>query len=435
MTKQGEQTMIKNKIFRLFIFCLFLQNSAFAIQELDRIVAIVNQEPITFQELNSGIKKALLFFEQNQIEPPEQNIIEKKVLDELIERKLIESYADNWNIKVQQEELDNLVKNIIDSNKITLEEFKNNLEMQDTSYENFLSSLKYEVILKKVKGREISSKLNISDFEIQKHKEKLSKITPDIYEISHILLKFSTDPTAIEKKEKREVAKTIINKLGKEDFKVLAYEYSDAPDSSEGGSLGRLKKSELPEIFIENLKGLKIGNISEPFESSNGVHIIKIDNIESLSNTAGKEQLVNKYKVRQIVLKTSEIYSENDVITKLKTYKNDIEGGADFSNYAKKYSEDFSSTNGGDIGWISSGYDKFLDQELSQLSLQEISEPFKTNLGWHIIQYTKMKTEDLSTESIDNQIKLDLINERTELIYQDWFAVLKSDSFIEYRNE
>ena len=436
MMKQDEQTMIRNKLFKFFILCLFLQNSAFAIQELDRIVAIVNKDPITYQDLNHGVNKALRFFELNKIDPPEQDVIEKKVLEELIEQKLIEAYAKDWNIKVQQDEVDNIIKNITDSNKISLEEFKENLNKQGSSYNDFVSSMRYEITLKKVKNREISSRLNISEFEIKKHREKLSKITPDIYDVSHILIKFSPDPTASEKKEKRLLADKILQDLNKQDFKTLAYEYSDAPDSSEGGYLGKMKKGELPEIFINNIEGLKAGDVSKVFESSNGIHIVKINNIESLgTESKGKKQLVNKYKIRQIVLKTSEVYSETDVITKLNNYKIDIENGADFTNYAKKYSEDFSSTNGGDIGWIASGYDQFLDKELSLLDVNEISNPFKTNLGWHIIQYTEMKTEDLSSESIDNQIRIDLINERTELLYQDWFANLKTEAFIEFRND
>ena len=435
MTKQGEQTMNKNKIFKLFIFCLFLQNSAFAIQELDRIVAIVNKEPITYQELDKGVQKALVFFEQNKITPPDENVIEKKVLDELIEKKLIEAYAQDWNIKVQQEEINNLVKNITETNQINIEQFRSNLLEQGSSYDEFVESLKFEIILKKVKNREISSKLNISDFELKKHKDKLAKITPDIYEISHILLKFSSDPTLNEKKGKRTLSEKIFEKIGKEDFKSLAYEYSDASDSTEGGYLGKMQKSELPEIFIDNIINLKAGDVSKPFESSNGIHIIKINNIESLGEKKGKKELVNKYKLRQIVLKSSEILSEDDVVKKLYSYKYDIENGAEFAVYAKKYSEDFSSTSGGEIGWIASGYDKFLDQELSQLSLNELSKPFKTNMGWHIIQYTEMKTEDISSESIDNQIKLDLINERTELLYEDWLASIKSKAFIELRND
>lgn len=404
-----------------------------AYQEMDRIIAIVNKNVITFNDLSEGVDKALLFFQQNSIEPPETSIIEKKVLDELIEQKIIEGYAEDWNIKASQEDIDSLIQNILSANEITLDELKSNLKQQNSSYDKLVKSLSYEIILKKVKNREISSKLNISDYEIKKHKEKMAKIKPDIYDLSHILVKFSSEPTAEEKKEKRKLGEEIFNKLKTEDFGKVAYEFSDSPDANEGGALGKLKQSELPEIFIEKINDLSAGEYSAPFESNNGIHIVKVNQIESYNEAKNSSQKIKKYFIKQIVLKTSEVASEDDVIKKLKRYKNEIESGADFSIIAKKYSEDFSATNGGEIGWISEGLDQNFDDQLSIIEKNEVSEPFKTDLGWHIIQYSDYKFDDIAAENIDNKIKFELINERTELLYQDWFSSLKAESFIEVR--
>jgi peptidyl-prolyl cis-trans isomerase SurA len=404
-----------------------------AYQEMDRIIAIVNKDVITFNDLSEGVDKALLFFQQNSIQPPETSIIEKKVLDELIEQKIIEGYAEDWNIKASQEDIDSLIQNILSANEITLDELKSNLKQQNSSYDKLVKSLSYEIILKKVKNREISSKLNISDYEIKKHKEKMAKIKPDIYDLSHILVKFSSEPTAEEKKEKRKLGEEIFNKLKMEDFGKVAYEFSDSPDANEGGALGKLKQSELPEIFIEKINDLSAGEYSTPFESNNGIHIVKVNQIESYNETKNSSQKIKKYFIKQIVLKTSEVASEDDVIKKLKRYKNEIESGADFSIIAKKYSEDFSATNGGEIGWISEGLDQNFDDQLSIIEKNEVSAPFKTDLGWHIIQYSDYKFDDIAAENIDNKIKFELINERTELLYQDWFSSLKAESFIEVR--
>lgn len=400
---------------------------------MDRIIAIVNKDVITFNDLSEGVDKALLFFQQNSIQPPETSIIEKKVLDELIEQKIIEGYAEDWNIKASQEDIDSLIQNILSANGITLDELKSNLKQQNSSYDKLIKSLSYEIILKKVKNREISSKLNISDYEIKKHKEKMAKIKPDIYDLSHILVKFSSEPTAEEKKEKRKLGEEIFNKLKTEDFGKIAYEFSDSPDANEGGALGKLKQSELPEIFIEKINDLSAGEYSSPFESNNGIHIVKVNQIESYNEAKNSSQKIKKYFIKQIVLKTSEVASEDDVIKKLKRYKNEIESGADFSIIAKKYSEDFSATNGGEIGWISEGLDQNFDDQLSIIEKNEVSEPFKTDLGWHIIQYSDYKFDDIAAENIDNKIKFELINERTELLYQDWFSSLKAESFIEVR--
>jgi len=426
--------MIDYLIKILLFLCLMINfKFIYAYQELDRIVAIVNKEVITLNDLSDGIDKALLFFKQNSIEPPENSVIEKKVLDELIEQKLIEGYAEDWNIRASQEEIDSTIESILLSNKITLDEFKSNLKQQGASFEKFVLGLKYEIVLKKVKNREISSKLNISDYEIKKHKEKLSKIRPDIFDLSHILIKFSSEPTAEEKRDKRKLGEEIFSKLKTEDFGKIAYEFSDSPDANEGGALGELQQSELPEIFIEKINNLHAGEYTSPFESNNGIHIVKVNQIKSYNESKNSSQKIKKFFVKQIVLKTSEITSEDDVIKKLNRYKNEIESGADFNIIAKKYSEDFSSANGGEIGWITEGLDKRFDSVLSVIDKNEVSEPFKTDLGWHIIQYTDFKLDDVAADNIDNKIKFDLINERTELLYQDWFASLKAESFIEIR--
>jgi peptidyl-prolyl cis-trans isomerase SurA len=425
-----------NFLTRILFFLYLLVNFCFvsAYQELDRIVAIVNKNVITHNDLAEGVDKALLFFQQNSIQPPEEEVIEKKVLDELIEQKIIEGYAEDWNIKASQEDIDLLIQNILSANQITLNELKSNLKQQESSYDKLVESLKYEIILKKVKNREISSKLNISDFEIKKHKEKMAKIRPDIYDLSHILIKFSSEPNAEEKQEKRKLGEEVFNKLKTEDFGKVAYEFSDSPDANEGGALGKLTKSELPEIFIDKLANLNAGEYSAPFESNNGIHIIKINQVESYNESKNSTQKIKKYFIKQIVLKTSEVASEDDVIKKLKRYKNEIDSGADFSVIAKKYSEDFSATNGGEIGWISEGLlDQKFDEQLASIDKNEVSQPFRTDFGWHIIQYIDFKFEDLASENIDNKIKLELINERTELLYQDWFSSLKAESFIEIR--
>jgi len=427
--------MNKIKIFIFFVGFSFFINPSFSFQELDRIIAIVNQEPITARDLEKGINKALLFFQTNNIEPPQKNIIQKKVLDELVEKKLLEDYANQWNIKVTLEDTDRVVGNITTHNKISIEEFKQSLQNQNSNYEEFIDNLKYEILLKKIKNQEIASKLNISAFEVQKHKKKLAKLKPDIYNLSHILLKFPPDPSAKQKEEKRELSQKLYQKLKTEDFTKIAYEYSDAPDSNQGGSLGEMSKNDLPEIFIAQIDGLQGGEISLPFESANGIHIIKINSLESINDSKMPAKKVQKYNVRQIVIKTSEIQSENEVIKKLNRLKNEIENGGDFETIAKKYSEDSSSVDGGKIGWISEGMDQKLNLILLKIDKNQISEPFQTPNGWNIIQYTDTKFEDIDSENIDNKIKMDLINERTELFFEDWISALKAEAFIEIRNE
>jgi peptidyl-prolyl cis-trans isomerase SurA len=436
LAKKHEEKILNKKltaIFFFFITFLLISPLIFAYQDLDRIIAVVESSPITYTELEDGVNKAKLFFKKNNIPEPDQTVVEKKVLDELIEKKLIILYAKDYGIKVDQKETDSVVENILKQNQISQKEFEEDLIKQGSNYFKFIEDLKYEILLNKVKTKAISSNIRISDHEIEAHQKKLEKITPDIFYISHILIKFPSDPSPEKIIETEERANKIYKKLAGKSFSEIAFENSDSDDAKNGGNLGPRKKEDLPEIFLDKINNLKPGDYTKPFKSPNGFHILKLDQLDSLKDSTKNKTLSTKYHLKQIVLKPNELKSEADIKKDLLKLKDKIIDGQDISQLAKKYSEDNSSINGGDIGWIEKGLNQKFDEEITKLKINDVSDPIQTDIGWHIIQLVDIKEEESNAANISNKIKMDLINERTAYLFEDWIEQLKSQSFIEIR--
>ena len=196
-----------------------------------------------------------------------------------------------------------------------------------------------------------------------------------------------------------------------------------------GGLIGSKLIDEIPDIFVEILKSMDIGEISKPIESSGGFHLIRLNKIEEFEM---QTIVVRQSKVKQILLKKNQIISEDDIKQKLENIRNLIIEGMTFSEAAKKYSEDSSSANSGDLGWLNPGdtIPEF-EIEMDNLELDEISEPFKTALGWHLIQVNERRQKDLSSESLRQRVKDSLLIQKTNIKFIDWVKTLREGAHIE----
>jgi peptidyl-prolyl cis-trans isomerase SurA len=199
--------------------------------------------------------------------------------------------------------------------------------------------------------------------------------------------------------------------------------------ASKGGLIGSKVIDDIPDIFIESLKSMNIGETSEPIKSTGGYHLIKLNKIEEFEM---EKIVVRQSKTKQILLKKNQIISEDDIEKKLSYIRNLIIEGMSFSEAAEKYSEDGSAANQGDLGWLNPGdtIPEF-EREMDNLKLNEISEPFKTALGWHLVQVNERRQKDLSSESLRQRVKDSLLNQKTNLKFNDWVKTLREGAHIE----
>jgi peptidyl-prolyl cis-trans isomerase SurA len=425
------------KVILIFVLIIlqnfFLINPVYAAQEyieVDKIVAIVETRTITKLELDKkkeGIKKTL---SQQGGGIPSDKEITKLSLEQLITEKLVIEYALIQGIDVNDERLNNVINNIAKSNNMTIEKLIKELESDGSSFSDFREDIRIQLIFEQVKKRIISSNLKISEFEIDNFIELQKERTPTKYNYSHIFIENITDgsdDTDVEATKNK--LNKVINQLKENNFEEIAIDYSDGPMAAKGGVIGSKQIDEIPDIFIDSLKSMSIGETSQPIKSSGGYHLLKLNKIEEFEMDT---IIVNQSKVKQILLKKNQIISEDEIEKKLANIRNLIVEGMSFSEAAEKYSEDGSAANQGDLGWLNPGdtIPEF-EKEMDNLKIDEISQPFKTALGWHLIQVNERREKDLSSESLRQRVKEGLLKQKTEIRFKDWVKTIREGAHIE----
>ena len=412
---------------------IFLINPLSAAQkyvEVDKIVAIVETQTITNSELNKKKEKIRKALSQQEGDMPSDKKITKLSLDQLIVEKLVFEYSLMQGISVSEEQLNNVMNGIAKSNNISIEELTKEIEMDGTRYSDFREDIRIQLLFDQVKKRIIGANLKISKFEIDNFIELQKERTPTKYNYSHIFIEYIKNNDVDVDVEKTKIKLTeVVNKLKERNFDDVAINYSDGPMAKKGGLIGSKIIDEIPDIFIESLKSMKIGEISQPINGSGGFHLIKLNQIEEFEM---ETIVVSQSKAKQILLKKNQIVSEDEIKKKLNYIRNLIIEGMSFSEAAEKYSEDGSAASKGDLGWLSPGdtIPEF-EIEMDNLELNEISQPIKTALGWHLIQVNERREKDLSSESLRQKVKDSLLKQKTDIKFNDWIKTLKEGAHIE----
>ena len=426
--------MIAKVIFALFILQnIFLINSVSAAQkyiEIDKIVAIVETQTITNSELNKKKEQIRKTLSQQGEDVSSDKKITKLSLDQLITEKLVLEYSLMQGITISEEQLNNVLNNIASSNNISIEKLIKEIETDGSTYSDFRNDIRMQLLFDQVKKRIISANIKISEFEIDNFIELQKERTPTKYNYSHIFIEnIKNDDDNIEVEKTKNKLKKVTNQLKENDFYDVAIGYSDGPMAEKGGLMGSKIIDEIPDIFVESLKSMGIGEVSKPIKSSSGFHFIKLNRIEEFEM---ETIIVKQSKVKQILLKKNQIVSEDDIQKKLNNIKNLITEGMSFSEAAEKYSEDGSAANKGDLGWLNPGdtIPEF-EKEMDNLELNEVSEPFKTSLGWHLIQINDRREKDLSSDSLRQKVKGSLLKQKTEMRFKDWVETLREGAHVE----
>ena len=411
---------------------IFFINSVFSAQnyiEVDSIVAIVETRTITRLELNNKKEKVKQSFLKQKVDFPSDKKITKLALDQLITEKLVFEFASNQGINVSPEQLNNVINNIAKSNNLSIEELVEQIESDGTSFSDFREDIRRQLIFDQVKKRRISINLKISEFEIDNFIELQKERTPTQYNISHIFIEFIQDNETVNIEKANLKLVKVIDELKKNMFDAVAIKFSDGPLAKSGGLMGWKVADDLPDIFLEPIKSMKIGEVSAPINGGSGFHLLKLNDMKEFEM---ESVVVKQSKVKQVLLKKNQIVSENEIQKKLEHIRNLIIEGMSFSEAAEKYSEDSSAANKGDLGWLNPGatipeFEKIMDE----LDLNEISQPVKTALGWHLIQVTDRREKDLSTESLRQRVREILLKQKTDIRFNDWIKTLREGAHVE----
>jgi peptidyl-prolyl cis-trans isomerase SurA len=403
---------------------------------VDRIVAVVNNEVITSQQLEERIAVVL---RQVQRQPnatiPPREALQKQVLDRMITDRALLQYARDTGIQVEERAIDTAIRRIADQNKISPAEFRTLLERDGISYDKFRQDIREELMLARLRERDVDNRIQISESEIDNFLADTSSSGGANrgmeYNFSHVLVRVADRAAPNQVNERLNRAQEAQQRArGGENFADIAAKYSDAPDNVKGGDMGWRPHDRLPEAFAAALAKMQPGEVSEILRSPAGFHIIKLRDKRGGTGPVSVEQT----RVRHILVRTNELVSEAEARRKLTLLRERVIQGADFAELARLNSDDGSAGRGGELGWVHQG-DLVPDFErvMNSLKLNEVSEPVKTPFGLHIIQVLDRRIGDVGGDRKRMEARKVLRERRAEEAYAEWMRSIRDRSFVEYR--
>jgi len=420
-----------------------LANTAAAqrISLVDRIVAVVNNEVVTLSELDERIAVAERTLARQNTPMPERNVLERQVLERVVIEKAQLQMAKDNGMRVDEVQLDRTVGRIAENNNMSLAAFRQVLERDGVQFDRFREEIRSEVMISRLRQREVDDKIQISDSEIDLYiaeTEGAGAQQGNVeFNFAHVLVRLpdQATPESIQQARGR-AEKVIMESRAGSDFAKLAASYSDAPDALAGGQMGWRPQDRLPELFATALKDMRPGETSAVLRSPAGFHVLKLIERRGGGTGGPAGAPVQQTKVRHILVKTNEVVSESDARRRLTDLRARIVAGADFAELARLHSEDSSAARGGDLDWIYPG-DTVPDFErvMNELKPGELSQPVKSPFGYHLIQVTDRRTADMTAERRRLQARQALRERRIDEAYQDWLRQLRDRTYVEIRLE
>ncbi len=427
--------MSKQVISKWVIACLLVlpfSNIAAKTTTLDSIVAVVDEAVICKSELDDRLFRIKKGVDKSQLPP--DDVLQKQVLEQLIVESLELQTAKRAGIRINDQELNQAMATIASQNGMTLEQFHQALAADGIAYSDMRNQIKRELQISRVQRGVMGNRIQVSEQEIDNflQSELGEMITADEYHLLHILLAVADDSDTATIDQIRDKAETIVQELkAGADFKSLAKTNSAGQNALQGGDLGWRKPVQLPSLFADIAQKMAVGEIAGPIKSASGFHIIKL--LEKRGAKA--EGQVAQTHIRHILIKPSEIRSEEESQAFAENILQEIKKGADFAKQAQLYSDDPSSAlSGGDLDWNQAGtFEPAFEDVVSSLAIDEISGVFRTEAGYHIVQVTGRRIQDFSDQYRRNQAENYLRNAKFEEELETWLSEIREDAFVDIR--
>ena len=403
--------------------------------ELDRIVAVVNNEVITLNDLNERVSTVVSQLKKQGTSLPPADVLKKQLLDRMVLDLVEIQEAKETGIRVDDGTLDKTLQRIADENNLSMTEFRRLTEADGIRWSKFREEIRGEVLKTRLREREVGGNINVTDAEIdtQLLLEAREASTDQEFRLAHILVLVPEQATSAQIEIKRKRALQALAELRKgAEFAQISAQFSDAPDALQGGNLGWRPSGRLPAIFLEALSTLKANEVTDILRSANGFHIVKLLDKRGRSD----QPTIQQTRARHILIKPKEGVTDDDARERLSRLRERIIGGADFAELAKVHSDDPSATKGGELGWLSPGdtVPEF-ERTMTQLRDNEISVPFQSQFGWHLMQVEERRTEGVTEErrraAARNVIRL----RKTDEAVDDWLRQARDRAFVELKLE
>ncbi|MBL4867673.1 MAG: peptidylprolyl isomerase [Pseudomonadales bacterium] len=420
----------------LATFCLWSTATTAAIQTIpvDRVVTIVEDDVILESELFDRVREIKNQIQGQRRQLPPNDILIKQVLERLILESIQVQMASLMGVRVDDNEVNVAMKNIAKQNDLDLEQFKKTVESEGLSYRSLRDQIRREITINHVRQRHISSRLRVSDQDIENFldsKAGRTELAAD-YRLGHILIPLPDAPSADMLQKASDLAMDIYSKLVEtpDQFEQLAISLSAGQNALEGGDLGWRSPAQLPTIFADVVLEMEKEEVSKPIKSPSGFHIIKITD-----KRGGTTMFVDQTEVRHILVKPNEIRSDADAEQLIEDIYRRLVDGSDFVDLAKTYSDDpGSALNGGDLGWVSPGaMVPAFEEVMQKTAVEETSKPFRSQFGWHILEVNNRRNQDMSEEYKFGHARNLVRKRKFEEELQVWLREIREEAFVEIK--
>lgn len=395
---------------------------------LDRIVAVVNEDVILQSELDNAVRSVQQQYASQPGQLPPLNVLQQQVLDRLILMKLQLQKADDRGIHVSDAQVDQAVAQVAQSNKMTPDQLRTEVERTGQDFASFRQQLADQLTVQQLHQNVVHDSVSVTDSEIDNLLASPSYKAGEVH-LAHIQISIPSgaDAAAIQAAAaKAEQAEAAIK--GGMDFHAAAIRYSDAPDALDGGDLGWRRMDEIPPAFADTVANMKPGDVSPALRGPTGFHILKL-----IGQRAPAKQIVTEYHARQILIKPSELVTPAQAQQKAQElYDQIVNKHADFAKLAKENSNDDTTANaGGDMGWFAQqAWGAAIAQQLGQLKVNEVSQPFQTDAGWDILQLVGTRQSDVTTQMERDQARQAIGNRKAEQAYEDFLRQLRANAYV-----
>ena len=403
------------------------------IEILDKVVAIVDEDVVLESEVQRRLATIYAQIQQSGTQPPPQEIIVQQVLERLISERLQLNMGYSAGIRITDAELNDAMARIAKSNQLTMEQYAEQIHATGSTLSNVREEIRNEMILMRVQQGQVMRRIRISNQELDNFlnsEEGRFMTSPDV-NVGHILLPVPSGKNTDEVNAILQRAQGILDQANSgTDFRQLAIANSADQTALQGGDLGWRKMAQLPGVFIEAVEKLEIDQVSEPIRSDAGYHLIKL-----YERKGGGEQLIEQHFARHILIKPNQIRDEATVVSQLTELRERIKAGEDFALLTKEFSEDpGSALNGGELGWSTPGmFVPEFEQTMGSIELNEVSAPFLSQFGWHILQVTERRNQDFSENITRNRAQNLLRQRKYEEELQVWLQEIRDEAFVEIK--
>jgi peptidyl-prolyl cis-trans isomerase SurA len=429
-----------NKLLASLLAACLLAGNAFAqaaAQPIDRIVAVVNDDVVLQSELDRAVRNIeAQYAKQPNGQLPPSDVLRKQVLERLVMIRLQVMQASQQGIVVSDQDVDTAIAGVASQNHLSIDQLRANLANEGLDYSSFRASIRDEIAIQRLRQLYAQSSISVSEGEVDGALKQQAAVGTQ-YHLAHILIGLPEGATAEQittGQKKADGVKALLDK-GEIDFNAAAVRYSDSPNALEGGDLGWRSLDEIPNAFAQMMKDMKSGDVVGPLRGPSGFQLLKLVEVRDASAAAGGGHTITEYHARHILVRITDQQDNAAAKAKIDTLRARIAGGAEFDAVAKESSEDNNSKGqGGDLGWFpADAFGPDFGKQVEGVADGGVSQPFRTDAGWHIVQRVATRQTDATTDNQRAQIRETIGRRKLEEEYNRFLQELRGEAYVDMR--